>query len=110
MFSQTVHHFTRDPGTKQYRVTAVTPLTRLSQYGEFVFLQGGKFWDAAGVEMKVVPAWAYDQMAKLTERGLKEVGFAHVPVKPKDAPEFLDPETVDFKKSELEERRRNSRK
>lgn len=110
MFSNVVHHFTRDTGTKQYRVTKITPLTRLSQYGEFVFLQAGKFYDAAGVELKVVPAWAYDQMAKMSETGLKEAGFAHVPVKPKDAPEFLDPETVDFKKSELDERRRNQRK
>lgn len=110
MFSNVVHHFTRDPGTKQYKVTRVTPLTRLSQYGESVFLQGGKIYDAAGVELKVVPAWAYDQMAKLTPRGLKEAGFEQVPAKPKDAPEFIDPEQVDFKKSELDERRRNTRK
>lgn len=109
-FSNVVHHFTRNPETKGYRITKITPLTRLSNLGEFVFLQEGKFWSADGVEMKTVPGWAYDQMAKLTERTLKEAGFSAPVAKPKDAPQWLDPETVEFKKAELEDRRRNSRR
>lgn len=93
-FSAVVHHMNKDPETNRYRVTHITPLTRLSANGEVVMLQSGAFFDAGGVEIKSVdvPVWALKEMAKMTPKALKEVGFEE-PVKPQASnPEFLDPE------------------
>lgn len=108
-FSQVVHHMTKLPGQQGYRITAVTPLTRLSNLGETVLLQHGQFWDAGGNPLKTLPSWVFAEMRKMSPAALKEVGFSEVPATPKDAPEFLDPETVESKRVDLEERRSAAR-
>lgn len=108
-FSPVVHHMTKLAGQQGYRITAVTPLTRLSNLGEVVLLQHGQFWDAGGNALKTLPAWAYAEMRKMSPAALKEVGFAEAPEQPKDAPNFLDPETVESKRADLEERRSAAR-
>lgn len=108
-FSPVVHHMTKLAGQQGYRITSITPLTRLTNYGEVVLLQHGQFWDAGGNALKTIPAWAYAEMRKMSEAALKEVGFAAVPEQPKEAPEFLDPETVAEKKADLDERRSAAR-
>jgi len=111
-FTQVVHHMTKSEGSNSYRITRITPVTRLSESGEVVLLQGGRILDAGGAPLESPPAWAYAAMSKMSAAALKEVGFNAVPEKPAKAPDFLDPDLVAQKRDELAERRgqrRNSR-
>lgn len=104
-FIPVVHHMTKKAEGQGYRITAITPITRLSSYGEIVQLQGGAFYDAGGKPLEIIPGWAYDEMRKMSPAALKEAGFSAPLDKPKDAPEYLDPEMAAIKREEFEERR-----
>lgn len=73
-FSHVTHHFTRVPETQTMKVTRVTPIVRLTQLGETVYLQNGLCYAAGGQEMPL-PEWAPAAMARLTPACLKEAGF-----------------------------------
>lgn len=105
-FSPIVHHMTKLPGTEQYAITRVTPLTRLSCLSEAVYLQNGMIFSVGGDLMTNPPAWVFDEMRKMSEASLREVGFERVPEQPKDAPAFLDHDLAELKAAELEQKRR----
>lgn len=77
-FTHITHHFARVPDTQQYKVTRVTPIVRLTQLGDTIYLQGGRCYTAEGVEMDL-PDWAPAAMAKLTPAVLKEAGYDAIP-------------------------------
>lgn len=86
-FSHIVHHMTKAPDAQAYayKITRVTPITRLCCMGESILLQGGRVFSSGGDEIPEPPGWFYDQIARLSVAALKEVGFDKVPDRPASA-------------------------
>lgn len=78
-FPHVVHHTSKIPDTDTYAVTRITPIVRISCPNGSVYLQSGKVLSGGGDVVKDLPAWFYEEVAKLTPNALREVGFAECP-------------------------------
>lgn len=82
-----VHHMTKaaDAQAYAYKVTRITPITRLGCMGEAILLQGGQVFDEGGEVIANPPGWFYEQIARLSPAALKEAGFTEAPARPTSA-------------------------
>lgn len=89
-----VHVFDKIPGTHQFAIKKAQPAIRLSNNGDVVYIQHGKFWTAGGIPLaeKDLPGWAKDELGKCNPKTLAEAGYVKPvsvksPLKPKAAPQ-----------------------
>lgn len=59
------------------------PYIRLCKGDEIIFMQSGAFWYEDGSEVKDVPAWVAEEVAKCNPAVLAESGFTSVPLQSK---------------------------
>lgn len=80
-FSKITHHMSRIAETQQYKINRITPIIKLSQYSESIFLQGGFFYsdDGQSIPTSKLPGWVFSAMSSLTPAALASAGFKEVP-------------------------------
>ena len=96
------HKMEVDPLTKIERCARFDPYIRLTQATPYenaagkvcykniqtIFLQNGKIYDEGSNEYSKVPDWALEEIKKISEKQLLQVGFGKAP--PKHNPQEID--------------------
>lgn len=78
---QGVHVFERDPGSQNYRLSKIYPAMRLSQSGQSIYIQHGRYWSPGGdpIRSKDLPDWVAAELKKCSPAALADVGI-HIKV------------------------------
>jgi hypothetical protein len=72
-----VHEYQRVPNTTEVRLVRTTPYVRLRGSADDppLFIQGGQVYSEGGQIIADPPAWFWDELAKVSDGTLREVGW-----------------------------------
>lgn len=73
-----VHVMKRVPGSHQFRLAEVHPALRLGKGDEHLYIQNGTVFDEGGTQVKDLPGWFAEEVAKCSPHTLAECGYAAV--------------------------------
>ena len=76
------HEYRRDPNSGVAVLTKLNPYIRIRSIGGDeppIFIQGGQFMyeDSTVIPKDKLPAWAVEELAKITPKAKKEVGLGN---------------------------------
>lgn len=74
--SYKVHEMEKPDGSDVTVVTKVNPYIRLAHQSEPpLFIQAGTIFNAGGEEENKIPSWFWNQLERVTDKALTDVGF-----------------------------------